>query len=47
MPDATTGESIEGKREGNIHFAGDATEWDHIGFMEGAPLSGERCAAEI
>ena len=38
---------IEGKREGNIHFAGDATEWDFIGFMEGALLSGERCAAEI
>ena len=38
---------IEGKREGNIHFAGDATEWDFVGFMEGALLSGERCAAEI
>ena len=38
---------IEGKREGNIHFAGDATEWDFVGFMEGAVLSGERCAAEI
>jgi len=38
---------IEGKREGNIHFAGDATEWDNPGFMEGAVLSGERCAAEI
>jgi hypothetical protein len=37
----------EGTREGNIHFAGDATEWGFIGFMEGAILSGERCAAEI
>jgi monoamine oxidase len=37
----------EGKREGNIHFAGDATDWDFLGFMEGALLSGERCAAEI
>jgi monoamine oxidase len=47
-PGQITGFSgIEGKREGNIHFAGDATEWDFIGFMEGALLSGERCAAEI
>ncbi|MEX0833686.1 MAG: FAD-dependent oxidoreductase [Actinomycetota bacterium] len=38
---------IEGAREGNIHFAGDATEWDFAGYMEGALLSGERCAAEI
>ena len=38
---------IEGAREGNIHFAGDATEWDYIGLMEGAIRSGERCAAEI
>jgi len=47
-PGQVTGFSgIEGVREGNIHFAGDATEWDFIGFMEGALLSGERCAAEI
>ncbi|MGZ5319271.1 MAG: FAD-dependent oxidoreductase [Actinomycetota bacterium] len=38
---------IEGAREGNIHFAGDATEWDFAGYMEGAVLSGERRAAEI
>jgi monoamine oxidase len=38
---------IEGAREGNIHFAGDATEWDLAGYMEGAVVSGERCAAEI
>jgi monoamine oxidase len=47
-PGQITGFSgYEGKREGNIHFAGDATEWDFIGFMEGALLSGERCADEI
>ncbi len=38
---------IEGAREGNIHFAGDATTWDFQGFMEGAVESGERCATEI
>ena len=38
---------VEGLREGNIHFAGDATTWDFLGFMEGAVLSGERVAAEI
>ncbi|MEX0755058.1 MAG: FAD-dependent oxidoreductase [Actinomycetota bacterium] len=38
---------IEGVREGNIHFAGDATEWDFPGFMEGAIPSGERCAVDI
>ncbi|MEX2439735.1 MAG: NAD(P)/FAD-dependent oxidoreductase [Actinomycetota bacterium] len=37
---------IEGRREGNIHFAGDH-DWDFPGYMEGALLSGERCAAEI
>jgi monoamine oxidase len=31
----------------DIHFAGDATEWNFAGYMEGAVLSGERCAAEI
>jgi len=47
-PGQITGFSgYEGVREGNIHFAGDATEWDYIGFMNGAVRSGERCAAEI
>jgi monoamine oxidase len=38
---------VEGTREGNVHFAGDATTWDFLGFMEGAVLSGERVAGEI
>lgn len=38
---------VEGEREGNVHFAGDATTWDFLGFMEGAVLSGERVASEI
>ena len=47
-PGQITGFSgIEGAREGNIHFAGDAATWDFQGFMEGAVLSGERCATEI
>jgi len=37
----------EGVREGNLHFASVQTEWDYVGFMEGAIRSGERCAAEI
>lgn len=37
----------EGVQEGRIHFAGEHTEVDAQGFMEGAVLSGERCAVEI
>jgi monoamine oxidase len=47
-PGQVTGFSgIEGKREGNIHFAGDCTDWNFLGYMEGALVSGERVAAEI
>ena len=37
----------EGVAEGRIHFAGEHTEPDAQGFMEGAVLSGERCAGEM
>jgi monoamine oxidase len=36
----------EGVQEGRIHFAGEHTTQDFQGFMEGAVLSGERCASE-
>ncbi|HEY5628573.1 MAG TPA: NAD(P)/FAD-dependent oxidoreductase [Candidatus Limnocylindrales bacterium] len=32
---------------GRIHFAGEHTSPDFQGFMEGAVVSGERCAAEV
>jgi monoamine oxidase len=37
----------EGVAEGRIHFAGEHTTPDAQGFMEGALLSGERCATEV
>lgn len=37
----------EGVAEGKIHFAGEHTSQDFIGFMEGAVRTGERCAAEV
>jgi monoamine oxidase len=37
----------EGVAEGRIHFAGEHTTPDAQGFMEGAVLSGERCATEV
>jgi len=37
----------EGVPEGRIHFAGEHTAPDFQGFMEGAVLSGERCASEV
>lgn len=36
----------EGVQEGRIHFAGEQTCQDFQGYMEGALLSGERCASE-
>lgn len=38
---------IEGRREGNVHFAGEHTSLPFSGYMEGAVESGERVAAEI
>jgi monoamine oxidase len=37
----------EGVREGRVHFAGEHTEWDQQGFLNGAVVSGERVAREI
>ncbi|HXY72075.1 MAG TPA: FAD-dependent oxidoreductase [Actinomycetota bacterium] len=37
----------EGVQEGNVHFAGEHTEWDDQGFLDGAVVSGERVAKEI
>lgn len=38
---------IQGRRHGNLHFAGEQTSVNYQGFMEGALRSGYRCAAEI
>jgi monoamine oxidase len=38
---------IQGRRSGNLHFAGEHTSVDFQGYMEGALRSGYRCAAEI
>ena len=38
---------IQGRRSGNLHFAGEHTSADFQGYMEGALRSGYRCAAEI
>jgi monoamine oxidase len=38
---------IQGKRHGNLHFAGEHTSVNFQGYMEGALRSGYRCAAEI
>jgi monoamine oxidase len=38
---------IQGKREGNLHFAGEQTSQDFQGYIEGALRSGYRCAAEV
>ncbi len=38
---------IQGRRHGNLHFAGEQTSVNFQGFMEGALRSGYRCAREI
>jgi monoamine oxidase len=43
----TTFAGYEGVQEGNIHFAGEHTDSENQGFLEGAVLSGERVAGEI
>ncbi len=37
----------EGDRVGNLHFAGEHTDFDNQGYMEGACRSGKRAAQEI
>jgi monoamine oxidase len=43
----TTFAGYEGVQEGNIHFAGEHTEPEEQGFMDGAVVSGGRVASEI
>lgn len=38
---------VQGKREGNLHFAGEQTSLNFQGYVEGALRSGYRCAAEV
>jgi len=38
---------IQGRRHGNLHFAGEHTSLNFEGYIEGALRSGYRCAAEI
>ncbi len=38
---------IQGKREGNLHFAGEQTSVDFQGYIEGGLRSGYRCADEV
>ena len=52
-PTPTTGSAstpsspVRGSREGRIHFAGEHTDVDQQGFLDGAVLSGQRVAKEI
>jgi monoamine oxidase len=39
--------TLEGEREGNLHFCGEHTSVDFQGWMEGAAESGARVAAEV
>jgi monoamine oxidase len=39
--------TLEGEREGNLHFCGEHTSADFQGWMEGAAESGARVAAEL
>jgi monoamine oxidase len=39
--------STEGEAVGNLHFAGEHTDFEHQGYMEGAAVSGERTAQEV
>lgn len=38
---------IQGRREGNLHFAGEQTSINFQGYIEGALRSGYRCSEEI
>jgi monoamine oxidase len=43
----TSFNGIQGRRHGNLHFAGEHTSVNFQGFMEGALRSGYRCATEV
>ena len=38
---------IQGRQEGNLHFAGEQTSVNYQGYIEGALRSGYRCASEV
>jgi monoamine oxidase len=38
---------LQGRREGNLHFAGEHTSVNYQGYIEGALRSGRRCANEV
>jgi monoamine oxidase len=38
---------IQGRREQNLHFAGEHTSINFQGYIEGALRSGYRCATEV
>ncbi len=38
---------VEGRREGNVHFAGEHTSLDFQGYMEGAVETGARAAMDV
>jgi monoamine oxidase len=38
---------IQGRREGNLHFAGEHTSVNFQGYIEGGLRSGQRCADEV
>jgi monoamine oxidase len=44
---STAFNGIQGRREGNLHFAGEHTSLDFQGYMEGALRSGYRVAGEV
>jgi monoamine oxidase len=44
---STAFNGIQGRREGNLHFAGEHTSLDFQGYMEGALRSGYRAAGEV
>jgi monoamine oxidase len=43
----TSFNGVQGRREGNLHFAGEQTSLNFQGYIEGALRSGYRCAAEV
>jgi monoamine oxidase len=43
----TSFNGVQAQRHGNLHFAGEHTSLNYLGYMEGALRSGQRCATEI
>ncbi|HXS61856.1 MAG TPA: FAD-dependent oxidoreductase [Streptosporangiaceae bacterium] len=40
-------DDIQGRPNGNLHFAGEHTSLDFQGYLEGALRTGYRCAREV